>query len=61
MYWNKMRARLTGDVSGNGGKSPVSSRRIETKASRFPTGATDDLLRVLQEALLSPRAGFCQC
>lgn len=57
-----MRARLTGDVSVNGGKvPPLSSRRVETKASRFPTGATDVPLWVLQEALLPPWAGFSKC
>lgn len=50
-----MRAQLTEDVSVKGGEvPPLSSRRVETKASRFPTGATDVPLRLLQEALLSP-------
>lgn len=40
---------------------PLSSCRVETKASRFPTGTTDVPPRVLQEALLSSWAGFSQC
>lgn len=63
MYWNKMRARLTGDVSMKERKvppPPLSSRRVETKASRSFTGARDVPVRVLQEKLLSPWAGFSQ-
>lgn len=63
MYWNKMRARLTGDVSVKERKvpPPSSSRRVETKASRSSTGATVVPVRVLQDKLLSPWAGFSQC
>lgn len=64
MYWNKMRARLTGDVPVKETKvppPPLSSRRVETEASKSSTGATDLPVRVLQEKLLSPWAGSSQC
>lgn len=58
MYWNKMRARLTGDVSvREKSPPPLSSRPVEPKASRSSTGATDVPVRVLQEKPLSPWAG----